>query len=131
MCIRDQVMVPLYIREGETLYRDGVDIKPAEFYRKEREGVIFESAQTNPDDLVRIFRPIVEAGAEIICVMISGAISGSVNAGRVAAQTFEAKEQISIVGSRQIGYCQLRMDSLAKSMADDGKSGAQIVEALN
>src|SRR5450830_1389653 len=49
------VMAPLYIREGETLYRDGVDIKPAEFYKKEREGVIFESAQTNPDDLVRIF----------------------------------------------------------------------------
>src|SRR5450756_2570615 len=86
------VMAPLYIREGETLYRDGVDIKPAEFYKKEREGVIFESEQTNPDDLVRIFRPIVE--------------------------------------SRQSGYCQLMMGRLAKSLADEGKSRAQIVEAL-
>ena len=108
------VMVPLYVREGETLYRDGVDIKPAEFYRKEREGVIFESAQTNPDDLVRIFGPILEAGDEIVCVMISGAISGSVNAAHVAAQTLGAEDRISIVDSRQSGYCQLTMGRLAK-----------------
>ena len=125
------VMAPLYIREGETLYRDGVDMKPAEFYKKEREGIIFESAQTNPDDLVRIFGPIVKVGDEIVCVMISGAISGSVNAAHVAAQTLEAEDRISIVDSRQSGYCQLTMGRLAKSMADEGKSRAQIVEALN
>jgi len=62
--------------------------------------------------------------------MISGAISGSVNAGRVAAQTLEAEDRISIVDSRQSGYCQLMMGRLAKSLADEGKSRAQIVEAL-
>jgi DegV family protein with EDD domain len=123
-------MVPLYIREGEKLYRDAVDIKPAEFYRKEREGVIFESAQTNPDDLLRTFRPIIDAGDEIVCVMISGAISGSVNAALVAAQTLEAEDRISIVDSRQSGYCQLTMGRLAKKMADEGKNRAEIVEAL-
>jgi len=61
-------MVPLYIREGEHLYRDGIEIKPADFYRREREGVLFESEQTNPDDLVRTFKPILDAGDENLSV---------------------------------------------------------------
>lgn len=125
------VMVPLYIREGEKLYRDGVDIKPAEFYTKEREGVIFESAQSNPDDLVKILKPLLDAGDEIICVMISGAISGSINAAHLAAQMLEAEDRISIVDSRQSGYCQLNMGRTAKKMADEGKDRATIVAALN
>ncbi len=124
-------MVPLYIREGEKLYRDAVDIKPAEFYRKEREGVLFESVQTNPDDLVRVFQPIIDAGDEVVCVMISGAISGSVNAAHVAAQTLGAEDRISIVDSRQSGYGQLAMGRLAKKMADEGKDRTEIVAALN
>jgi len=126
----DIIMAPLYIRQGDTLYRDGVDIKPAEFYRKEREGVIFESVQTNPDDLVRIFQPIINAGDEVVCVMISGAISGSVNAAHVAAQTLGAEDRISIVDSRQSGYGQLAMGRLAKKMADEGKDRTEIVAAL-
>lgn len=124
-------MVPLYIREGEKLYRDAVDIKPAEFYRKEREGVLFESVQTNPDDLVRVFQPIIDAGDEVVCVMISGAISGSVNAAHVAAQTLGAEDRISIVDSRQSGYGQLAMGRLAKKMADEDKDRTEIVAALN
>ncbi|MCE5193329.1 DegV family protein [bacterium] len=126
----DIIMAPLYIRQGDTLYRDGVDIKPAEFYRKEREGVIFESVQTNPDDLVRIFQPIINAGDEVVCVMISGAISGSVNAAHVAVQTLGAEDRISIVDSRQSGYGQLAMGRLAKKMADEGKDRTEIVAAL-
>ncbi len=125
------IMIPLYVREGDRVYRDGIDIKPAEFYAKERAGVVFESAQTNPDDLVNVFRPILDAGDEIVCVMISGAISGSVNAARVAVDILEAQDRVSIVDSRQSGYCELTMGRLAKKMADEGKSRAQIVSALD
>lgn len=123
-------MVPLYIREGERLYRDGIDIKPGDFYRREREGVIFESAQTNPDDLVRTFKPILDAGDEIVCVMISSAISGSVNAAHVAAQMLGAEDRVSVVDSRQSGYGQLEIGRMAKRMADEGKSRAEIVNAV-
>jgi DegV family protein with EDD domain len=124
-------MAPLYVREGEKLYRDGIDILPEEFYRREREGAIFESAQTNPDDLVKLFKPIIDAGDEIVCVMISGAISGSVNAARVAVQMLEAEDRISIVDSRQSGYCEMNMGRTAKAMADEGKGRLEIVTALN
>ncbi len=125
------VMAPLYIRERERLYRDGVDIKPAEFYKQEREGVIFATAQTNPDELVKIFKPILDAGDEIICLMISGQISGSVNAAHLAVTMLEAEDRVSIVDSRQSGYCLLNMGRTAKQLADSSKSRAEIVETLN
>ena len=78
-------MVPLYVRNGDKLYREQVDILPEEFYRQERQGVLYETAQTNPADLVSVFKPILDAGDEIVCVLISGAISGSVNAAEAQA----------------------------------------------
>ncbi len=124
-------MVPLYVREGEKLYRELIDIGPAEFYRKERDGVVFETAQTNPGDLMNVFKPIVEAGDEIVCVLISGAISGSVNAARVAAQTLDAEDRITIVDSRESGYGEAYLGHTAKRMADAGESREAIVKALD
>lgn len=123
-------MVPLYVRNGDKVYREQIDILPDEFYGRERQGVFYETAQTNPADLVNLFRPIVEAGDEIVCVLISGAISGSVNAAHVAAQTLGAEDRITIVDSRESGYGEACLGRTAKRMADAGESRVEITKAL-
>jgi DegV family protein with EDD domain len=123
-------MVPLYVRDGERVYREQVDILPEEFYRRERQGVIYETAQTNPADLASIFKPIVESGDEVVCVLISSAISGSVNAARVAAQTLGAEDKITIVDSRESGFGEAYLGRIAKKMADAGENRAEIAKAL-
>ncbi len=124
------IMVPLYIRDGEKLFREQVDIFPEDFYRREREGTLFETAQTNPADLVSLFKPIVDAGDEIVCVLISSAISGSVNAAHVAAETLEAENRISIVDSRESGFGEGYLGLTAAKMAQAGESREEIVKAL-
>ncbi|MCE5193328.1 MAG: DegV family protein [Candidatus Cryosericum sp.] len=123
-------MIPLYIRDGDKLYREQIDIFPEEFYRRERQGAIFETAQTNPADLVSIFKPILEAGDEIVCVLISSAISGSVNAAHVAAQTLGAEDKITIVDSLESGYGEAYLGFTAKKMAEAGENRTEIVRAL-
>jgi DegV family protein with EDD domain len=123
-------MVPLYVRNGDKVYREQVDILPDEFYRRERQGVVYETSQTNPADLVDVFRPIVEAGDEVMCVLISSAISGSVNAAHVAAQTLRAEDRITIVDSRESGYGEAYLGRAAKKMANAGESRTEIVRAL-
>jgi DegV family protein with EDD domain len=123
-------MVPLYVRNGDKLYREQVDILPEEFYRQERQGVLYETAQTNPADLVSVFKPILDAGDEIVCVLISGAISGSVNAAHVAAETLGAEDRITIVDSRESGYGEAYLGRMAKKMADAGENRSEIEKAL-
>jgi DegV family protein with EDD domain len=123
-------MVPLYVRNGDKVYREQVDILPDEFYRRERQGVVYETAQTNPAELVDVFRPIVEAGDEVVCVLISSAISGSVNAAHVAAQTLGAEDRITIVDSRESGYGEAYLGRTAKKMADAGESRTEVVKVL-
>ena len=124
-------MVPLYVRDGEKLYREQVDIFPDEFYRRERAGTIFETAQTNPADLISVFQPIIEAGDEVMCVLISSAISGSVNAAHVAAQTLGAEDKITIVDSLESGYGEAYLGLTAKKMADAGESRGEIERVLS
>jgi DegV family protein with EDD domain len=123
-------MVPLYVRNGDKVYREQVDILPDEFYRRERQGVVYETAQTNPADLVNVFKPVVEAGDEVVCVLISSAISGSVNAAHVAADTLGAEDRITIIDSRESGYGEAYLGRTAKKMADAGESRAEIEKAL-
>lgn len=123
-------MVPLYVRNGDKVYREQVDILPDEFYRRERQGVVYETAQTNPADLVSVFKPVVEAGDEVVCVLISSAISGSVNAAHVAAEMLGAQDRITIIDSRESGYGEAYLGRTAKRMADAGESRAEIEKAL-
>jgi len=123
-------MVPLYVRNGDRVYREQVDILPDEFYRRERQGVVYETAQTNPADLISAFKPVVEAGDEVVCVLISSAISGSVNAAHVAAETLGAQDRITIIDSRESGYGEAYLGRTAKRMADAGESRAEIEKAL-
>ena len=124
-------MVPLYVRDGEKLYREQVDIFPDEFYRRERAGTIFETAQTNPADLISVFQPIIEAGDEVMCVLISSAISGSVNAAHLAAQTLGAEDKITSVDSLESGYGEAYLGLTAKKMADAGESRGEIERVLS
>jgi DegV family protein with EDD domain len=123
-------MVPLYVRNGDKVYREQVDILPDEFYRRERQGVVYETAQTNPADLVNVFKPVVEAGDEAVCVLISSAISGSVNAAHVAAETLGAEDRITIIDSRESGYGEAYLGRMAKKMADAGEGRVEIEKAL-
>ncbi len=124
------VMMPLYVRDNEKIYREQIDIDPAEFYRREREGTIFETAQANPADLVAAFKPILERGDEIVCVFISGAISGCVNAAHAAAEMLNAEDRISIFDSRESGYGEAYLGRTAKKMAEAGEKREEIVKAL-
>jgi len=123
-------MVPLYVRDGDKLYREQVDMFPEEFYRRERQGTVFETAQTNPADLISVFKPILEAGDEVVCVLISSAISGSVNAAQVAAQTLGAEDKITVVDSLESGYGEAYLGLTAKKMAEAGENRTEIIRAL-
>lgn len=123
-------VVPLFVVFGDKSYRDYVDLSRSEFYRKlAQEQALPTTSQPTAQMFEDAFRPHVEAGDEILCIVISSKLSGTINAARSAAQQFPSAK-IVIVDSESVagGLGMLAMH--AREMTLAGASMAEIVEAL-
>ncbi|TCL56802.1 DegV family protein with EDD domain [Hydrogenispora ethanolica] len=121
--------IPLYIRRDEDSKRELFEISYDEFYKAQRAGAHFSTSQPDPHAFLEVFRPMIEAGDEIICVLLSSGISGTINSANLAKQMLET-DKISIIDSRESGYGQASQAIKARQMADAGASRTEIVQAL-
>ena len=114
-------VVPLFVIFGEKSYRDYVDLSRHDFYEKlASEPVLPITSQPTSQMFEDAFRPHVQAGDEVLCIVISSKLSGTINAARSAAQQFpDAK--ISIIDSESVagglGMQVLHASALAKAGA--------------
>jgi DegV family protein with EDD domain len=123
-------VVPLFVVWGDKSYRDYVDLSRSEFFQKlATEPVLPTTSQPTAQMFEDAFRPSVEAGDDVICIVISSKLSGTINAARAAAQQFP-NAKIKIVDSESVagglGMQVLRARELAKS----GASIEEILAAL-
>ncbi|MGE5552895.1 MAG: DegV family protein [Betaproteobacteria bacterium] len=123
------IALPLYVREGENVQRELFDVSYDEFYRRQRAGARFATAQPDPNTFLETFRPAVEAGDEVICILLSSRISGTVNSANLAKQLLET-DRVSIIDSRQSGFGQAALALKAKELAEAGTGREEIVSAL-
>ncbi|MDD4924113.1 MAG: DegV family protein [Dehalococcoidales bacterium] len=80
-------VVPLNITLDGKTYRDGVDIKPQEFYPllAGSKGLP-KTSQPSPGDFVNIYRNLAKEDPEILSIHMSSGLSGTLNAAQVAAR---------------------------------------------
>ena len=83
----DISVVPLYLKIGETTYRDGLDITPDEFYaRLPNCDVLPTTSQPSVGDFEQVYGQLAEQGVtDIISIHLSSEISGTVNSANQAA----------------------------------------------
>lgn len=121
-------VVPLFVIFGDTSYRDYVDLTRAEFYRKlAEERVLPTTSQPTAQMFEEAFRPHVEAGDDILCIVISAKLSGTINAARSAAQQFRGAK-IWIVDSESVAG---GLGMLALHAREAAAAGASIEEIVN
>jgi DegV family protein with EDD domain len=114
-------VVPLFVIFGERSYRDYVDLSRRDFYVKlASEPVLPTTSQPTSQMFEDAFRPHVERGEQIVCIVISSKLSGTINAARSAAQQFPGAS-ITIVDSESVagglGMQVLHACALAKAGA--------------
>jgi fatty acid kinase fatty acid binding subunit len=114
-------VVPLFVIFGEKSYRDYVDLSRREFYEKlASEPVLPITSQPTAQMFEDAFRPHVQAGDAVLCIVISSKLSGTINAARSAAQQFPGAN-ITIVDSLSVagglGMQVLHASALAKAGA--------------
>jgi DegV family protein with EDD domain len=121
--------VPLYIRENDSVKKELFEISYDEFYQRQRNGGKCSTSQPDPYSFVEIFRPIIEAGDEIICITLSGGISGTINSATLAKDILDT-DKISIIDSYTSGYGMVALAIKAAEMISQEKTREEIVQVL-
>lgn len=85
----DIAVVPLKVIIGDHIYRDGVDLSVAEFYEMlQTQNISPSTSQPSPDDFIEVYKPILDAGDEILSIHLAHTLSGTFNSAVQAAQQF-------------------------------------------
>lgn len=80
-------VVPLLVNFGEEHYRDGIDLAPEEFYEKlVQADKLPTTSQPSPELFQREFENAREAGDDVVCVLLSGTLSGTYQSAQIARE---------------------------------------------
>ena len=97
-------VVPMYLKFGESVYQDGVDIPRGEFYPKlEREEVLVSTAAPSAGDYREAFDRALAGADGVVCVTVASFVSVSYEAARVAAGELEGRVYVVDSKSASMG----------------------------
>ena len=120
-------MVPLtVVLDGQGLL-DGVEVTPAEFYRRLPGAATHPTtSQPSPGSFVEVYRELLEDHEEIVSVHISDRLSGTLASARQAAEMVD-RERIHPVDSRFASMPLGALSLVAAAAADRGLGAAETV----
>lgn len=122
-------LVPLYVRFGDETYRDHVDLGAVEFYEKLRaSNAQPQSSQPTPADFEAAFAEL-EGFERILCVLISGKLSGTAESARLAAQA-RGDDRVTVIDSASVsGGVVILADAIQRRL-DRGTTLEEIEELV-
>ncbi|MBV9148377.1 MAG: DegV family protein [Candidatus Eremiobacteraeota bacterium] len=123
-------VVPLFVIFGERSFKDYIELTRVQFYEMlERESVLPITSQPTAAMFEEVFKEHVSAGRDIVCVVISQALSGTINAASSAAARFP-DAHIEVVDSQTVaGGLGLQVEQAVRLSAR-GASADEIAETL-
>lgn len=126
-------IIPQYYSFGDTVYGDELNMPPAEFYERMKNGELPQSQANNPAVIEDKFRQILDKGCDIIHIAFSSALSGSYNnvcmvAKELSEEYTDAK--ITIIDSLNVSLGETIMLIYANNLKENGASYEDVVSSL-
>ena len=123
-------VVPMSIQFGNASFLAGRTISNQVFYKLLREGKENPStSQPSPADFLQLFEQARDAGDQVVAVLLSGALSGTLQSA-VIAKEMCAYEPIYLVDSRSASAGIQILVNYACKLRDSGLPAADIAEEL-
>jgi DegV family protein with EDD domain len=124
-------MVPVYLRFGEEVFRDVVDISQDEFYRRLMHGGIHPSTtQPSPQDFIDVYKELGKTADGILSIHVSSKLSGTYNSALRAKETLGGKCPIEVIDSEVVTMGLGQLAIAADKMAKSGMSLQQIAKEV-
>lgn len=127
----DISILPLHILLGEEEYLDGINITPQEIYNwSDRQKTTPKTSAPSLEDAVKLMKPYVEEGRELVCFSISDDMSTSGNVMRLAAEELQAEERVKVINSANLSTGIGLQVIEAAIMAQEGMDGETIARQI-
>jgi len=95
--------VPLYVRFGEEVYRDRVEMTTDEFYHKLVHGdVLPTTTQPSPGDFLQVYDKLAKKTDEILVITVAGVLSGTYQSAMQAKNMMEGDCRIEVIDSQKV-----------------------------
>ena len=123
-------VLPCYVLVDDQTFKDGVEIKPDDFYRRlQAEGRFPTTAQPTVADFQEVYRDLAGQGDQVLSIHVSGKLSGTLNSAEQAKVSLNG-EEIEIVDS-QLASIPLGLAVLAAATtASEGGSLQEVAEKV-
>jgi len=116
-------IVPVYLRFGSEVFRDGVNITKEEFYRRlETSSVHPTTSQPTPQDFATAYSDCAEETDGIISIHVSAKLSGTCNAALQGIKMLKGKCQVEVVDSQLTSIALALVVMAAAGLARAGES---------
>ena len=124
-------VVPVYVRFGEKVYRDRVDISEDEFYQRLLHDPVHPSTtQPTPQDFAEVYQRLSQEADGIISLHISSKLSGTCSSALQGKELVEKRCPIEVVDSQVLTAALAMLAMEANNMAKSGMSLKQVVEKV-
>jgi len=127
-------VVPMKLALGDREYRDGIDISPAELYRRMREDkVLPRTSSPSVGEYEGAFRSLLAGGAAgVVCLTLSSRLTMAFAAASLAAATMRAEfpsQPVEVVDTRTAARAEGFVALKAAQAAAHGASMEEVVAA--
>jgi len=122
-------VVPLYVRFGEEVYRDRVEITTEEFYhRLVHDATLPTTTQPPPGDFIDVYNRLAKETDEILVIVVSGKLSGTYQSALNAKSLVEKECRIEVIDSLMVA---MGLGLIVISAAKAAQAGANLDEVAD
>lgn len=121
-------VVPLYVRFGNDVFRDNVDISNEEYYRRlVNDNVFPNTSQPSPADFKQVYEELAKDADGIVSLHLSAKLSGTIPSALQARETMQNSCPIEIIDTLSITIGQ---GLVCLAAAKAAKAGATMDEVV-
>ncbi len=124
-------VVPVYLRFGDEVFRDRVDISEDKFYQRLMHDHLHPSTtQPTPQDFIDVYKELAKGADGIISIHVSGKLSGTCNSALRGKEAIEKECPIEVIDSEEVTMGLGLLVIAATEIVQSGKSLQQAVKEV-
>lgn len=123
-------VVPLYVRFGEEVYKEKIDLTTDEFYKRLKGPIFPSTSQPSPQDFITLYQKLNKDYNYIISIHISSKLSGTVQSANMAKKVLNL-EKIEVIDSLQTSIFLGMIVLEAAKLCQQEKSKNEIINTIS